>query len=44
MNARPLQGEGVAVAVFDCVVVTAEVETDADMALLQELQATASQR
>jgi len=44
MDARPLHGEGVAVAVFDSVVVTAEVETDADMALLQELQATASQR
>lgn len=44
MDARPLQGEGAAVALFESVSVTGEVEIDADDDLLQDLQESASQR
>lgn len=44
MDARPLRGEGAAGAVFNCVIVSAEVETDADLDILEEMQACASQR
>ena len=42
--ARPLHGEGLAVAVFDSVFMSAEVETDADITTLEQLQKLASQR